>query len=392
MATASDLAAAADVDTTGAIDCDGHVLEPLDALVDNLEARYRARRIELVTGDDGLEYFHWGGRRSTLCAGGFAGVLGAMGNPDIVPSPDRTYARGCPPASYDAAARVARLDGEGLAKAILYPTLGLLWEAEIDDAELADAYCRAYNRWIVDVCAQAPERLYPVAHISLSDVERATRELERAVAAGCVGAMVAPYTWTRKAHGDYYYDPFWAAAEGLGVPVGLHPSFEPTWSSPHQRFDRLRQTEPVNFGFYFDVLVVQSMQQAFVSLFNYGVFERFPKLKVVVLESQAGWIGYLLDRMDAVWEGPLAASTQLKHPPSHYFRRQCWISADPDERAVSHIIDHVGAERFFWASDYPHPDHTDDYIDSLKGLLAPLCAETRRKVMADNVAAAYGLG
>ncbi|MEE2983090.1 MAG: amidohydrolase family protein [Pseudomonadota bacterium] len=391
MATTSKLAIAANVDTNGAIDADGHVLEPLDTLADYLEDKYKGRALKLTVVDDGLEYFLWDNKISRLCSGGFAGVLGAMGDPDILPSPERNYERGCPPASYDAAARVERLDGEGLSKAILYPTLGLLWEAEIEDPALAAAYCRSYNRWIVDMCGEAPGRLYPIAHISLSDVDLAVAELERAVKAGCRGAMVAPYTWTRKAHGHPYYDSFWAKAQELDVPVGLHPSFEPTRFSHHQRFDELKQAEPLDFSFYFDVLVVHSMQQAFVSLFNYGVFEKFPKLKVVVLESQAGWIGYLLDRMDAVWDGPLAATTELKEKPSYYFRRQCWISADPDERALTHLIEYVGADKFFWASDFPHPDHTDDYIDSLKGLLAPLSVGTQNKVMRENVAHVYKL-
>ena len=391
MATVSELAISTNVDTSGAIDCDGHVLEPIDTLADYLEDAYKDRAIKMHIGDDGLEYFVWNNQISKLSAGGFAGVLGAMGDPDIVPSPERTYARGCPAASYDAAARVERLDGEGLSKAILYPTLGLLWEAEIDDPEIATVYCRSYNRWIVDMCKDAPGRLYPIAHISLADVNLAVAELERAVKAGCIGAMVAPYTWTRKAHGHPYYDPFWAKAQELDVPVGLHPTFEPTQFSQHQRFDELRQPEPIDFNFYFDVLVVQSMQQAFVSMFNYGVFEKFPRLKVVVLESQAGWIGYLLDRMDAVWDGPLKATTELKHKPSFYFARQCWISADPDERALTHIIEHVGADKFFWASDFPHPDHTDEYIDSLKCLVAPLSRETQQRVMRENVTQVYKL-
>ena len=391
MASVSELAVAANVDTHGAVDCDGHVLEPIEALKDYLDPEFRDRAIRLEVGDDGLEYFWWNNKISRLCSGGFAGVLGAMGDPDIVPAPDRTYARGCPPASYDAQARIERLDQEKLGKAILYPTVGLLWEPEIEDPALAQAYCRSYNRWIVDMCAQGAGRIFPIAHISLADVDLAVAELERAVNSGCIGAMVLPFTMTRKAHGHPYYDPFWAAAEALGIPVGLHPSFEPTSMSHHQRFDELMQSEPIDFSFYFDVLVGQSMMQAFVSLFNYGVFERFPKLKVVVLESQAGWIGYLLDRMDAVWEGPLKATTQLVEKPSFYFSRQCWISADPDERALTHIIDHVGNDKFFWASDFPHPDHTDEYIDSLKTLLAPCSEETQRKVMFENVAKVYDL-
>jgi uncharacterized protein len=112
----------------------------------------------------------------------------------------------------------------------------------------------------------------------------------------------------------------------------------------------------------------------------------------VVLESQAGWIGYLLDRMDEVFHGPLGRTTKMKEPPSHYFKRQCWISADPDEKAVSRIIDFVGADRFFWASDFPHPDHDDDYLDELAELLEPLPQDSRQAILWKNVSQCYGLG
>jgi predicted TIM-barrel fold metal-dependent hydrolase len=382
---------ASNVDTTNAIDADGHVLEPIDALKDYLDEKYKKRAIKIEVGDDGLEYLYYDNKKSKLVPGGFLGVLGAMGDADIVPSPDRTYAEGCPLASYDGAARVSRLKEEKLRKAILYPTIGLLWEAEVEDPQLATAYTRSYNRWIVDMCKDGPGRLYPIAHISLVDVALATIELERAVKDGCIGAMIFPFTMTGKAHGHPYYDPFWKMAEDLGIPIGLHPSFEPTRFSVHQRFDELKQPEPIDFSFYFDVCVTQSLVQSFVTLFNYGTFEKFPKIKVVVLESQAGWIGNLLDRMDAVWEGPLKATTLLKEKPSFYFARNCWISADPDERALTHIVEHVGADKFFWASDYPHPDHTDDYLEALRGLLAPLSKETQDKIMYRNVEKVYDL-
>jgi predicted TIM-barrel fold metal-dependent hydrolase len=140
-----------------------------------------------------------------------------------------------------------------------------------------------------------------------------------------------------------------------------------------------------------DVLVAQGMMQSFVSLFHYGMFDRFPRVKLVVLESQAGWIGYLLDRMDAVFKGGLGATAHMKELPSHYFARQCWISADPDEKALSRVIDHVGADRFFWASDYPHPDHDDNYMHELSELVAPLSDTSRRKILWENAAHAYGL-
>ena len=379
------------VDTTNAIDADGHILEPADLWLNYLEDKYRDRAIRIDTDENGMEIFIYDNKPSQLCFPGFPGILGAMGSPDILPSVERTYEVGSPKASFDAAARVAHCDEQGLAAAVLYPTVGLLWEAEVSDPELSIAYARAYNRWIVDMCSEARNRLYPIAHIPLADADLAVEELKRSVQAGCKGAMVAPYTWTRKAHGHPYYDSLWATAQDLDVPIALHPTFEPLQFSQFGRFEELMPKAPIDFSFYFDVLVVQAMQQAFVSLFNYGVFEKFPTVKAVVLESQAGWIGQLLDRMDAVWEGPLKATTEMKHPPRFYFDRQCWISADPDERAVANLIEGVGSDKFFWASDFPHPDHTEEYMSRLAGLIEPLSKEARDRILHENVTAVYNL-
>ena len=376
----------------GAIDCDGHILEPPDLWETYLDPQYRERAIRIRTNDEGLEYLEFDGQASRLVRAGMPGMMGAMGAEDIVPSPERTYLRGAPYGSMNAKERVERLNREKLSKAILYPTIGLLWEAEVQDPEISAAYCRAYNRWIVDFCSESGGRLVPIAHVPASNPQEAARELERAVQSGAKGGFIAPFSWDKKAPGHPDFDPLWATAQELDVPLAIHPTFEPPSHTVHTRFDDLRMGEPVDFNWYFDVLVAQGMQQCLVSLFHYGVFERFPRVKAVILESQAGWIGYLLDRMDAVFEGPLSRSTQLKEAPSTYFRRQCWISADPDEKALSQIIEFVGADRFFWASDFPHPDHSDDYMPALQRLVTPLSDTARRQIIGENVAQVYKLG
>ncbi len=376
----------------GAIDCDGHILEPPDLWETYLDPQYRERAIRIQTNDEGLEYLEFDGQASRLVRAGMPGMMGAMGAEDIVPSPERTYLRGAPYGSMNAKERVERLNREKLSKAILYPTIGLLWEAEVQDPEISAAYCRAYNRWIVDFCSESGCRLVPIAHVPASNPQEAARELERAVQSGAKGGFIAPFSWDKKAPGHPDFDPLWATAQELDVPLAIHPTFEPPSHTVHTRFDDLRMGEPVDFNWYFDVLVAQGMQQCLVSLFHYGVFERFPRVKAVILESQAGWIGYLLDRMDAVFEGPLSRSTQLKEPPSTYFRRQCWISADPDEKALSQIIEFVGADRFFWASDFPHADHSPDYMPALQRLVTPLSDMARRQIIGENVAQVYKLG
>jgi predicted TIM-barrel fold metal-dependent hydrolase len=284
--------------------------------------------------------------------------------------------------------RLARMDQEGLDKAIIYPTLGLAWETEdVDDLELQAAYARAYNRWVVDFCSDSGGRLIPIAHISFGDPQEAARELERAVKAGCKGAFFVPFTPTYKSHAHPDYDPFWAKAQEFNAPVGIHPSGEPPAKRVHQRFRDLQKWAL----WHHNVHGAQGPLQAFTALFQWGLFDRFPGVKVVVLESGAGWAGYLLNRMDAVYDSPLGDTVRLKEKPSYYFYRQCWISGDPDEKAFGHIVDFVGADKFFWASDFPHFDHPGNYMEELRELVEPMSASTRQKVIGENAARVYGL-
>ena len=126
--------------------------------------------------------------------------------------------------------------------AFLYPTLGVLWEAECTDAEIAQAYTRAYNRWIVDFCADSGGRLIPIAHLSLGDPGRRRRG---ARARGARRARAARGSrrsrMTQKPHGHPDHDRLFAAAQDLDVPIAIHPTFEPKWAAPG-RFDHLHGT------------------------------------------------------------------------------------------------------------------------------------------------------
>ena len=73
------------------------------------------------------------------------------------------------------------------------------------------------------------------------------------------------------------------------------------------------------------------------------------------------------------------------------FARQCWISCDPDEQAAPLIVDHVGAGRFVWATDYPHPDHPATWASGLARFIEPLSDPTAALVLGANVKQLYGL-
>src|SRR5262245_19235877 len=153
------------------------------------------------------------------------------------------------------------------------------------------------------------------------------------------------------------------------------------------RFERLaRATE-----FHYNVTLRQGVQQALLTFFDYGTFERFPTLRLGVLESGMGWLGPLLDRCDAVFATISGRAVPIHRKPSDIFARQCFISGDPDETAAPLLFDHVGAHLFMWATDYPHPDHPSTWVDALGRQVAGLSEQTRTAFLGGNVKRIYKL-
>jgi uncharacterized protein len=368
---------------SGAVDADGHILEPPDLWERYLEPKYRDRALRIVRDENGLEELTIGGARSNMSRKGFPSTLGAMGAPDFAAmarDPDRTYMSEAPYGSMDPNERLAVLDSEGIDAVVLYTTIGLLWEAELEDSELSQAYTRAYNRWICEFCADSP-RLVPTAHLSLSDPDAAARELERAVAEGARGAYVAPFTHDGRPLGHPDNHRVFAAAQDLDVPFAIHPTFEPQWTKGARMgtWEHVKQLRLLA-----SVTASDGVRHQFTTLFDYGVFDAFPRLKVIVLESGGGWIGYWLDRIDAVYGHTfIGTRVPLADKPSNYFRERVWISCDPDERTIPSLVERFG-DRFMWASDFPHADHTPDYIDDLDDLAATFPPESRRKFLGGN--------
>ena len=375
----------------GAVDADGHILESAKCWEHYCEAKYRATAIRIKEDEEGLEYLEVNGVPSRVNRGGNFGGVAQMGQVTRNSGHfDRRikYGDRVPLGACDAKDRITRLDKEGLDAAIIYPSLDLTWETETDDAEYSQAMCRAYNRWVTDWSSDSGGRLIPVAHLSLSDPGAAATELERAVKVGHKGGWVVQFTTTRKPHGHNDHDVLFAKAQELDVPLGIHVSLEPQWCWPG-RYDKeyvRKQT------WFLNVTASDAIRHALASLMAYGTFEKFPRLKIVILEVGAGWAQYWLDRMDAVYDSVMGRGVPLKEKPSFYFRRNVWVSADPDEKSLPAMVDLCGSDRFFWATDFPHPDHTGNYIEELEEFGNKMSdPQRRRNVLGDNVRRVYNL-
>lgn len=375
------------------VDADGHVLEPGDMYQNYIDPQYRDRAIRIAVDERGHENLIIDNKPyQSESMRGNLGAIGGIGmdRKKLLSRGMVTYAEGSPAGGYDPKARLKVMDDEEIDIAILYPTLGIFWEGAVQDAKLATAYTRAYNRWIVDFCRENPKRLYPIAHISLLDPEGAVEETLRARKEGCVGVYLSPDLPARnnKRFDDPAFVRFWETVQDLEMPVAFHVVVRelPTFYEWTRRFDG----RPGPIGLFGHAFLAIDVMTAFTSMITLGIFEKYPRLKCAVLEAGATWIGSWLDRLDYKSEVTEAFSP-LKLKPSEYFYRQCVVSADPDETMIAPVVNHLGADYFIWASDYPHIDASFGVVKEMKERVASLSLADQRKVLGENAVRFYNL-
>ncbi|MFQ5903187.1 MAG: amidohydrolase family protein [Candidatus Binatia bacterium] len=289
---------------------------------------------------------------------------------------------------YDSVSQLEAMDREGLDVAVLFRTSPLHCDDSFEP-KYANDLCRAWNSWIADFCKEDSKRLKASALLTLHDVNLAVEETRRAVTGlGVVGLSVCPEPVNGRRIHDPYFDPLWAEIERLGVPLCFHPP-----ASPKQ--------EQVARGFYghpnasIIALALRNPVELILAISSFcagGVLERFPNLKVAFLEGNCSWLPWLLYRLDerAELHGALA-DVPLSQKPSGYFKRQCFISVDPDEYLVTDVISRLGDDNIVISTDYPHIDahfpHAIDEFLSIKGI----SKASIRKILWDNCARLYNL-
>jgi predicted TIM-barrel fold metal-dependent hydrolase len=270
------------------------------------------------------------------------------------------------------------MDLEGIECGMLFPSAGL-YLPSVGEAPYAVALCRAYNNWLFDYCRADPKRLLGVGVVPVQDIKEAVSETRRiALELGFKGAFVRPNPVQGRTLDDPYYDPFYAALQELGIPLMVHEgsgAYLPTAGA--ERFPG---------QWFFTHMVSHPFEQmlACLSLICKGVLERFPHLLVAFLESGAGWLPYWLWRMDEHREILPFQVPWLKLKPSEYFRRQCYVSCEPDEDNLAATVQAVGEDRILFASDYPHWDAI--FPGATKAILDNdgISPSAKKKIMSGN--------
>jgi uncharacterized protein len=365
------------------IDCDSHVMEPADLWQRYLEPKYRDRAIR-IERRDGVEHLIIG--EVSVLSNVLAGLGGAHLPRAEAFSGKLTYADGCEPASYDPAARAALLDDWRVDCGVLFPTIGIL-PFPTDDLPLANAYCRAYNRWQREFFEAAPGRVVPIALVNWRDVEEAARELEACLKAGFRGLFVPPETVDGRRPSDPHFDPLWRLCEEAGAPGCFHVIVR--FGGQFSPFLHWQETRPGPV-FTFGLGATGQLIPAVAAVVVDRLFERFPRLKIVSVEAGCGWAAYLMDRLDEK-HGVFHAIAPMPLKPSEYIKRNCYFVAEPEERTIGAMLDLVGEDRILWGSDYPHIDSTLAAPDLIRASVAGLTPQRQAAVLGENARKLFGV-
>ena len=290
------------------------------------------------------------------------------------------------PGGWDPNERLKEMAVDGVSLEVLYATRGMTL-FRIEDVPLQEACVRAFNDWLIEYCAASPERLFGVGLISLYDVDHAVAELERCRNAGLRGAMIWQNPPEDMPFSSGRYDRFWAAAQDLRMPVSLHIlTGHGYMKQAHLRHGTEHYRSSVN-------LKIAEVMNSLFDIIFYQALDRFPNLKIVLVENEIGWIpfalqqwGYYLGRHRHREPGP--APDKM---PSEYLADQIYATFFNDAIGTRYLSS-WGADACMWSNDYPHANPT--WPNSRKVIaehLGHLDAETRTKVLSTNVCRLYDI-
>jgi predicted TIM-barrel fold metal-dependent hydrolase len=361
------------------ISADSHVIEPADVWTARIDRRFLDRAPRVVHQD-----FH--GRPSDVFVAeglppfpvaGFA-VAG------VDPKEYRErMTRGYPgvrPSAWDPVERLSDQSRDGVAAEVLYPSLGMSLFG-IEDGELRAASFRAYNDWLADYCSHNQQRLVGIAMVSLDDAEAGVAELRRVANKGLRGGMIWAEAPQERPYSDRGYDNFWAAAQDLNLPLSLHILT-----------DRRRKDASMTVMRYYPHLH-HAVERSLAEFIFGGVLERYPRLRLVSVENDIGWLAHYLQRSDHSYEKYrwIEPGGAIPNPPSFYFRRQVFATFQDDRVGVL-TREFIGADNLMWGSDFPHSDSTwPNSREVIAKDFAGVPANEVRKMVADNAARLYKL-
>jgi predicted TIM-barrel fold metal-dependent hydrolase len=374
------------------IDADAHVNPPPTFWKDYLPAHLRDLAPRIESGDD-ADYVVFEGKRKKFSV--MSAQAGKKGE-DYKFFGRQSDTR---PGGWEANARLKDMDQDGMDAAVIYGG-GPLGTSNV---ELYLASYEAYNRWIADFCSHDPDRLVGIAYLPTHDIAFAVDLMRRMAKIGLKGINIPAFPQSKESfavgsggmqllaltgdpNGTRRYDseefhPLWEAAIELGMTVNIH------LGARSVRF------EPVEY-FLPDLLMTKfSMAESIAIMIFGGVFERYPDLKFVSVESGVGWFAFASEYMDAIWNRHRHwTKSQLPKPPSYYMEKNVYGSFIHDKAGVQmrHLL---GAKNIMWSSDYPHSETTFPHsLEEIAHTFEGVSEEDKYKIICGTAKELYHIG
>lgn len=370
-------------DGTKLMSADDHVIEPADLWVDRVPERYKDRCPTIVEVD-GNEAWSFNGEIAYTMMGSCRALPGVpeTGNPGTNSANYDQIRPGC----YDPVERLKDMDLDGVWGQLCFPNYarfaGHRFYLNVDDRDLGLTCLRTYNDYLLDEwCATDPDRLYGAAVLPLIDIDDSVAELKRVIDKGAKAIAFSenPTVLGLPSVHTGHWDPLWDILDDAEIPVCMHigSSSRMTTTSADAPPHVLVSLNGVN-----------SMMAATDWLFS-GILEDRPNLKVMLSEGGAGWIPYLLERMDKTFHDgrlrPPSREFKLKTPPSVLFAEHVYVCL-VDENFALDVVDTIGADNLLFEGDYPHGDGLfPENRSYLTGALAQVKDEDAVKIAETNL-------
>jgi predicted TIM-barrel fold metal-dependent hydrolase len=284
------------------------------------------------------------------------------------------------PAGNEPHARIAVQKEEGVVAEVLYPSVGMVI-CNHPNIDFKKACFDAYNRWLGEFCEADPNRLLGVGMASARTVEEAVQEVEAIKEMGFCSVML-PGNPDKEDWDSPYYDPLWEACTALNLPVSFHILTS--------KGDIGAVRGPVIIT---QITTIRGVQDILNMMVFGGVFAKHPKLKLVLVESDAGWVPHFKSRMDHAWERHRfwLDGQRIDRPPSEFVDENVYVTFQ-DDYSVKHVVNAMNTDHILWATDFPHSDGTYPNSRAIASAVTEgLSDSLKQAILHDNVRALYGL-
>lgn len=363
------------------VSCDTHLTPPSNLFRERLDKKWHDKLPRLVVRD-GQRFVEMEGARPERL---IDTVL--HGEDDVRAKAGASLAPDCTDSM--SFARIAEQARDGVDGEVIFPNgqAAMMWASS--NSEFVTAQCAIWNDWAWEVCSPHKAKCNPVAALNTADIEGAVKEVQRVAKLG-YRALTLPCKpiWGPHdiSHINYnlpIFDPLWAAVRDVDLTMTFHVS---TGKDP--RAARGNGGAVINY-------VVHSLAptiEPIVSLCASGVFERFPSLRAATIEADAGWVPWMLLKMDEAYKKHhMWVRPKMKALPSDYYRANCYASFGEDTAAVA-LAEMFGLEdNLMWANDYPHHEgswpHSAEAIE--RTFQIEMKEETRAKLLGLNAAKVF---